>query len=177
MGWLRRIGLVLLVLAVGAVAWEPTRVGIQTALVLPNLLGAGVTPLSILSAPPRRSSIEYRPSPDGGEPELAELWLPSWASADRQAGAILLVLGVNNVGRNHVDAVPPREDEPDVRNVAAALALRGADVLRPAPAGLVLGSPDGHPTERHEVECTEREVAVLVGVIEAAKGDRGFGHR
>ena len=121
MGRLRRIGLVLLVVAVGAVAWEPTRVGLQTAVVLPNLLGAGVTPLSILSAPPRRSSVEYRPAPDGGEPELVELWLPSWASADRKAGAILLVLGVNNVGRNH--AV--------VARVADALARSGVAVLVP----------------------------------------------
>ena len=42
MGRLRRIGLVLLVLAVVAVAWEPTRVGLQTAVLLPNLLGVGV---------------------------------------------------------------------------------------------------------------------------------------
>ena len=64
-----------------------------------------------------------------------------------------------------------------MRDLAAALALRGADVLRPAPAGLVLGAPDGHPAELHEVEPAEREVAVLVGVIEAANGDGGFGHR
>ena len=41
MGRLRRIGLVLLVLAAAVVAWEPTRVGLQTAVLLPNLLGAG----------------------------------------------------------------------------------------------------------------------------------------
>ena len=46
MGRLRRIGLVLLVVAVVAVAWEPTRVGLQTAVLLPNLLGADVKPLS-----------------------------------------------------------------------------------------------------------------------------------
>ena len=42
MSRLRRIGLVLLVLAVVAIAWEPTRVGLQTAVLLPNLLGAGL---------------------------------------------------------------------------------------------------------------------------------------
>ena len=34
---LRRIGLVLLVLAVVVVAWEPSRVAIQTAVLLPEL--------------------------------------------------------------------------------------------------------------------------------------------
>ena len=100
MSRLRRIGLVLLVLAVVVVAWEPTRVGLQTAALLPNLLGAGFRPLSLFSEAPHRSAVEYRPGPDGGAPELAELWLPSWATPDRKAGAILLVLGVNNVGRN-----------------------------------------------------------------------------
>ena len=38
---LRRIGLVLLVLVVALVAWEPTRVGIQTAVMLPKLLDSG----------------------------------------------------------------------------------------------------------------------------------------
>ena len=121
MGRLRRIGLVLLVLAIVAVAWEPTRVGLQTAVLLPNLLGADVKPLSLFSETPRRSAVEYRPGPDGGAPELAELWLPSWASPDRRAGAILLVLGVNNVGRNQVV----------VARVADALARTGLAVLVP----------------------------------------------
>ena len=121
MGRLRRIGLVLLVLAVVAVAWEPTRVGLQTAVLLPNLLGAGVRPLSLFSETPRRSAVEYRPGREGGAPELAELWLPSWASPDRKAGAILLVLGVNNVGRNQVV----------VARVADALARTGLAVLVP----------------------------------------------
>jgi dienelactone hydrolase len=121
MGRLRRIGLVLLVLAVVAVAWEPTRVGLQTAVLLPNLLDAGVKPLSLFSDAPQRSAVEYRPGADSGEPELAELWLPSWASPDRQAGAMLLVLGVNNVGRNH----------PVVARVADALARSGVAVLVP----------------------------------------------
>ena len=61
------------------------------------------------------------PTGAGAEPELAELWLPSWASAERQAGAILLVLGVNNVGRNH----------PAVERVADGLARTGVAVLVP----------------------------------------------
>ena len=121
MGRLRRIGLVLLVLAVAVVAWEPTRVGLQTAVLLPNLLDAGPKPLSLFSEAPRRTAVEYRPGPEGGAPELAELWLPSWATADRKAGAMLLVLGVNNVGRNH----------PVVDRVADALARTGVAVLVP----------------------------------------------
>jgi dienelactone hydrolase len=124
MGWRRRIGIVLLalaVVAVAAVAWEPTRVGIQTAVLLPNLLDAGPKPLSLFSAEPQRMAVEYRPGTDGADPELAELWLPAWASPDERAGAMLLVLGVNNVGRNH----------PVVERVADGLARTGVAVLVP----------------------------------------------
>ena len=121
MARVRRVGLVLLVFAVVAVAWEPTRVGLQTAILLPNLLDAGPQPLSLFSDAPQRTAVEYRPGSDGGVPELAELWLPSWATADRRAGAMLLVLGVNNVGRNH----------PVVERVADALARTGVAVLVP----------------------------------------------
>ena len=121
MRWLRWLGIVLLVLAVVAVAWEPTRVGIQTAVLLPNLLDAGPKPLSLFSETPQRTAVEYRPAADGHEPELAELWLPAWATPERRAGAILLVLGVNNVGRNH----------PVVERVADALARTGIAVLVP----------------------------------------------
>ena len=130
MGRLRRIGLVLLVVAVVAVAWEPTRVGLQTAVLLPNLLGAGLKPLSLFSEAPQRSAVEYRPGTDGGAPELAELWLPSWASPDRKAGAILLVLGVNNVGRN----------QPVVARVADA-----SGAHRRCRAGSRLARPAGGP--------------------------------
>lgn len=121
MRWLRRIGLVLLVLAILLVAWEPTRVAIQTAVMLPNLLDAGPKPLILFSEAPRRTAVPYRTTGAGAEPELAELWLPSWASAQRQAGAILLVLGVNSVGRNH----------PAVERVADGLARTGVAVLVP----------------------------------------------
>ena len=126
---LRRIGLVLLVLLVVAVAWEPTRAGFQTAVMLPNLLGAPVRPLDWFSDAPQRTAIPYRPSVDGAEGDLAELWLPSWASADRKAGGILLVLGVNNVGRNH----------PVVARVADGLARTGAVVLVPDSRTLLEG--------------------------------------
>ena len=54
MRWLRRIGLVLLVLVVATIAWEPTRVAYQTAIMLPNLLDAGPKPLNLFSEAPQR---------------------------------------------------------------------------------------------------------------------------
>jgi acetyl esterase/lipase len=132
MGWVRRIGIGVLVLAVFAVAWEPTRVGIQTAVLLPNLLDAGPKPLSLFSEEPQRMAVEYRPGTDGADPELAELWLPSWASPAERAGAMLLVLGVNNVGRNH----------PVVARVADALARTGVAVLVPDSRVLLEGRLD-----------------------------------
>ena len=127
MRWLRRIGLVLLVLAILLVAWEPTRVGLQTAVMLPNLLDAGPKPLNLFSEAPRRTAVPYRAA--GADGDLAELWLPSWASPDRRAGAILLVLGVNNVGRNH----------PAVERVADGLARTGVAVLVPDSRTLLEG--------------------------------------
>jgi acetyl esterase/lipase len=76
-----------------------------------------------------RSAVPYRTVGPDDEPELAELWLPAWASADRQAGAMLLVLGVNNVGRNH----------PVVARVAEGLARTGAAVLVPDSRTLLEG--------------------------------------
>ena len=131
MRWVRRIGLVVLVLVVALVAWEPTRVALQTAVMLPNMLGAGPQPLTLFSSPPARESVPYRPANDaGGDPDLAELWLPAGASADRPAGAILLVFGVNNLGRNH----------PAIVRVADALARTGVAVLVPDSRTLLEGS-------------------------------------
>ena len=127
---LRRIGLVVLVLAVLVVAWEPTRVGLQTAVLLPNLLDAGPRPLDAFSEAPVRSSVPYRAGVVAGDaPELAELWLPAWASAQRPAGAMLLVFGVNNVGRNH----------PSIERVADGLARTGVAVLVPDSRTLLEG--------------------------------------
>lgn len=126
---LRRTGLVLLVLVAVLVAWEPTRVAIQTAVLLPNLLDAGPKPLNLFSAPPQRSSLPYRASEPGADPDLAELWLPAWASPDRPAGAMLLVFGVNNLGRNH----------PAIERVADGLARTGVAVLVPDSRTLLEG--------------------------------------
>jgi acetyl esterase/lipase len=129
MRWLRRIGLVLLVVAVALVAWEPTRVGVQTAVMLPNLLDAGPKPLNLFSEAPRRTALPYRAGGAEEDGDRAELWLPSWASPERRAGAILLVLGVNNVGRNH----------PAVERVADGLARTGVVVLVPDSRTLLEG--------------------------------------
>ena len=148
MRWLRRIGLVLLLLMVLGVAWEPTRVGLQTAFLLPNLLNAGPKPLALFSEAPQRSAVEYRPAAGGRDAELAELWLPSWASRDRRAGAMLLVLGVNNVGRNH----------PVVERVADGLARTGVAVLVPDSRVLLEGR-----LEVGEIDGVVRAFELLAG--------------
>ncbi|MCV0404215.1 MAG: hypothetical protein K5924_11025 [Chloroflexi bacterium] len=125
----RRIGIGLLVVVLLAVAWEPTRVGIQTAVLLPNLLDAGPKPLSVFSEAPVRSSVPYRAAEPGADPDLAELWLPAWASPERPAGAMLLVFGVNNLGRNH----------PAIERVADGLARTGVAVLVPDSQTLLKG--------------------------------------
>ena len=129
MGWRRRIGLGIAILVVAVVALEPTRVAIQTAVLLPNLLDAGPKPLELFSEPPRRTSLPYRATELEAQPDLAELWLPSWASADRPAGAMLLVFGVNNLGRNH----------PAIERVADGLARTGVAVLVPDSRTLLEG--------------------------------------
>src|SRR5918994_7079775 len=126
---LGRIGLVLAILLALAVAWEPSRVALQTALLLPNLLGAGPRPLDLFSDAPTRSTISYRPSVPGTAGDRAELWLPAWASEDRRAGAMLLVFGVNNLGRNH----------PVIERVAEGLARTGVAVLVPDSRTLLAG--------------------------------------
>jgi dienelactone hydrolase len=124
-----RIVAVLLLLVAAAVAWEPSRVAMQTAVLLPNLLGIGPRPLDLFSEAPVRSSIEYRTPQPGAEPDLAELWLPAWASPDERAGAMLLVFGVNNIGRNH----------PVIARVADGLARTGVAVLVPDSRTLLEG--------------------------------------
>ena len=126
---LRRLGLVLLVVVVALVAWEPTRVAMQAAVMLPNLLDAGPKPLNVFSEAPIRTSLPYRTERGADEPDLAELWLPAWASAERPAGAMLLVFGVNNLGRNH----------PAIVRVADGLARTGVAVLVPDSRTLLEG--------------------------------------
>lgn len=128
MRWLRRIGLTLLAILLLLTAWEPTRVALQTGVMLPSMLGSGPQPLPLFTKPPQRMSLPYR-AVAGGEPDLAELWLPDWASVERPAGAILMVFGVNNLGRNH----------PAIERVADALARTGVAVLVPDSRTLLEG--------------------------------------
>ena len=126
---LRRLGLGALIGLVVLTAWEPTRVAMQTALMLPNMLGSGPQVLTLLTPDPQRSSLPYRTGQGSTSPDLAELWMPAWASADRPAGAMLLVFGVNNLGRNH----------PAIERVADALARSGVIVLVPDSRTLLEG--------------------------------------
>lgn len=129
MRWLRRIGSALVVVLLLVVAWEPTRVAMQTAVMLPGMLGSDLRPLDWFSDEPVRATLPYRAAEGGGTPDFAELWLPAWASADRPAGAMLLVFGVNNLGRNH----------PAIERVAEALARTGVVVLVPDSRTLLEG--------------------------------------
>jgi dienelactone hydrolase len=129
MGRRGRIGLALLLVAAFLVAWEPSRVTFQTAAMLPSLLDAGPKPLEWFSDAPQRESLAYRTVEPGAEPDLAELWLPSWASVERPAGGMLVVFGVNNLGRNH----------PAIERVADGLARTGAAVVVPDSRTLLEG--------------------------------------
>jgi dienelactone hydrolase len=129
MGRRGRIGLALLLIVGLVLAWEPTRVTVQTAAMLPSLLDAGPKPLEWFSEAPRRESLPYRTAATEAEPDLAEVWLPSWASADRPAGGMLLVFGVNNLGRNH----------PAIERVAESLARTGVVVVVPDSRTLLEG--------------------------------------
>ncbi|MEO8246032.1 MAG: acetylxylan esterase [Chloroflexota bacterium] len=119
----RRLHLVLIcVLAASllVLAWKPARITVQTAFLVPSVLDSGVRPLDWLNAAPRRETLQWRVAHDGVADE-ADLWMPGSASAGRSHGAILLVLGVNNVGREY----------PAVVRFADAMARTGAVVLIP----------------------------------------------
>ena len=162
---LRRTSLALLALAVVLVAWEPSRVGLQTAVLLPNLLDAGPKPLNLFSETPQRTSVPYRDAEQGFEPDLAELWLPAWASAESPAGAVLLVFGVNNLGRNH----------PVIERVADGLARSGVAVLVPDARTLLegrleVGEIDG-VVQAFELLATRPEVdRSRVGIVGVSVG-------
>jgi acetyl esterase/lipase len=129
MGRRGRIGLALLLVLAFLVAWEPSRVTFQTAAMLPSLLDAGPKPLEWFSDAPQRRSLPYRTAERGAAPDLAELWLPSWASVERPAGGMLVVFGVNNLGRNH----------PAIERVADGLARTGVAVVVPDSRTLLEG--------------------------------------
>ena len=126
----RRLLLVLLVATfVGVVVLETPRVAAQTLLLIPSLMDAPVKPLEWVSGAPQRVTLTYR---EPGSEDRADLWLPSGARADQSLGGAVLVLGVNNLGRDH----------PAVRRVAGALARSGVAVLVPDSAALLEGRLD-----------------------------------
>jgi acetyl esterase/lipase len=130
--WLRRLGLTLLALAllIGvAIAWKPSRVTLQTLVLVPSLVGAGPQPLEVLAPAPRRETLPYRSEPSAAS-DLADLWLPAGASVQHPVGGMVLVLGVNNVGRNY----------PAIVRFADAMARSGVAVLVPDSAALLAGS-------------------------------------
>ena len=136
--WLRRLGLIvlsLLVLLAAAVAWKPSRVTLQTLLLVPSLVDAGPQPLQLLTPTPRRETLRYRSDP-GASADLADLWLPAGASRDRPVGGMVLVLGINNVGRGY----------PAVGRFADAMARSGVAVLVPDSAALLAGNLDAEDT-------------------------------
>lgn len=122
----RRLLAVVLVLILAVIAIEPARVTVQTVVLLPNLLDLGVKPLTLVTPAPSRVSLPYRESARGDQ---ADLWLPAGASIERRVGAMLLIFGVNNLGRRH----------PAVERVADGLARTGVAVLVPDSATLLEG--------------------------------------
>jgi acetyl esterase/lipase len=112
--------IVVLVAALCVLAWKPARVAVQTAFLVPSILDAGPRPLDWLTGAPPRETLPWRVAADGVA-DLADLWLPPSADPQRPHGAILLVLGVNNVGREY----------PAVTRFADALARTGVVVMVP----------------------------------------------
>lgn len=127
---LRLLAAGLLVAALFTLAWQPARVAVQTAALVPSVLGLGPG-LGWLNAAPRRDTVQWRTGPDGA-PDLGDLWVPPSADAGRPHGAILLVLGVNSVGR----------DYPAVVRLADGLARMGVVVLVPDSRVLLAGRVD-----------------------------------
>ncbi len=144
--WLRRVGIGLIVVLGLLLAWEPSRVAMQTLVLVPSLLDAGPQPMRLFSQAPLRSTVPYREGAAAGD--LAELWLPAGASAEDRSGAILLVFGVNNVGRNH----------PAVVRLAESLARTGVAVLVPDSRTLLEGR-----LEVGEIDGVVRAFQLLAG--------------
>ncbi len=150
----------LLVAALFVLAWQPARVAVQTAALVPTVLGVE-SGLAWLNAAPRRETVAWRTAADG-TPDLADLWLPPAADAGRPHGAILLVLGVNSVGR----------DYPAVVRLADGLARMGVVVLVPDSRVLLAGRVD--PTEIDGVVGAFRFVAARPEVDPARVGMVGL---
>jgi len=96
---------------------------------VPSLVDAGPQPLELLAPAPHRETLPYRSDPASAT-DLADLWLPAGASAEHRVGGMVLVLGVNNVGR----------DYPAVVRFADAMSRSGVAVLVPDSAALLAGT-------------------------------------
>jgi hypothetical protein len=59
------------------------------------------------------------------------------------------------------------DHEPDVLDLAAILSQLAADVLGPAPAGLIRGAPYAHAADAHELESAHGHFPDLIGMLEA----------
>lgn len=123
------MALAVMVVASGLlVAWKPSRVTLQALVMLPSLVGAEPQPLGLVSAAPHRLTLAYRTDPAAAG-DLADLWLPAGASKEHPVGGMVLVLGVNNVGRAY----------PAVARFGETMARSGIAVLIPDSAGLLAG--------------------------------------
>lgn len=125
----RRIALVLAVVILALVAFKPTRVGLQAVILLPSLFDAPVRPLELVSGQPTLTTVPYRPDRPG---DLADLWLPSGAGPSNRFGGVVLIFGVNSVGRGHAAVV----------RMSQALARTGIAVFVPDSATLTAGRLD-----------------------------------
>ena len=121
--------LALTVLIGAALLWKPSRVTLQTLILVPSLVDAGPQPLLMLARAPHRETLPYRSDPAAAS-DLADLWLPADASTQHRVGGMVLVLGVNNVGRHY----------PAVVRFADAMARSGVAVLVPDSAALLAGT-------------------------------------
>ena len=156
---LRRLVIVVFLLCIAIVLIRPLRVAVQSATLMPSLMAWSIRPLEWVPEEPTVEAIPYRGS---GSTDLADLWAPAGASRDRPVAGVLLVLGVNNVGRGH----------PAVARVAEALARSGVAVLVPDSSVLMEGRLE--PAEidgvvrafeaLHAREEVDRERVGMVGI-------------
>jgi len=119
----------LIVLMGAALVWKPSRITLQTFFLVPSLVDAGPQPLQLFAPAPYRETLPYRSDPAAAA-DLADLWLPAGASTEHRAGGMVLVLGVNNAGRNYSAVV----------RFADAMARSGMAVLVPDSAKLLAGT-------------------------------------
>src|SRR6516162_6123529 len=60
----------------------------------------------------------------------------------------------------------PRDHQPDVLDMAAIPPQLAADVLGPAPTGLIGGAADAHAADAHELESAQGHLADFIRMLE-----------